>query len=48
VAGVTWQRKKLLDRDNEQALVLIGKGVTTIVTGNAGYPALETFAAALR
>lgn len=48
VAGVTWQRKKLLDRDNEQALVLIGSGVTTIVTGNAGYQALETFAAALR
>ena len=48
VAGVTWQRMKLLDRDNEQALVLIGSGVTTIVTGNAGYQALETFAAALR
>ena len=48
VAGVTWQRKKLLDRDNEQALVLIGSGATTIVTGNAGYQALETFAAALR
>jgi hypothetical protein len=48
VAGVTWQRRKLLDRDNEQALVLIGSGVTTIVTGNAGYQALETFAAALR
>ena len=48
VAGATWQRKKLLDRDNEQALVLIGSGVTTIVTGNAGYQALETFAAALR
>jgi hypothetical protein len=48
VAGVTWQRKKLLDRDKEQALVLIGSGVTTIVTGNAGYQALETFAAALR
>jgi hypothetical protein len=48
VAGITWQRKKLLDRDNEHALVLIGSGVTTIVTGNAGYQALETFAAALR
>jgi hypothetical protein len=48
VAGVTWQRKKLLDRDNERALVLIGSGVTTIVTGNAGYQALENFAAALR
>jgi hypothetical protein len=48
VAGVTWQRKKLLDRDKEQALVLIGSGVTTILTGNAGYQALETFAAALR
>ncbi|GAA0622836.1 DUF4245 domain-containing protein [Kribbella sandramycini] len=48
VAGVTWQRKVLLDRKDEQALVLIGSGVTTIVTGNAGYPALETFAASLR
>jgi hypothetical protein len=48
VAGVTWQRKKLLDRDKEQALVLIGSGATTILTGNAGYQALETFAAALR
>jgi hypothetical protein len=48
VAGVTWQRKKLLERDNDQALVLIGSGVTTIVTGNAGYQALETFATALR
>jgi hypothetical protein len=48
VAGVTWQRKKLLDRDKEQALVLIGSGRTTILTGNAGYQALETFAAALR
>jgi hypothetical protein len=48
VAGVVWQRKTLLDRDNEKALVLIGSGVTTIVTGNAGYPALETFAATLR
>ncbi|MEV8375415.1 DUF4245 domain-containing protein [Kribbella sp. NPDC056861] len=48
VAGVVWQRKTLLDRDNEHALVLIGSGVTTIVTGNAGYQALETFAATLR
>lgn len=48
VAGVVWQRKTLLDRKNEHALVLIGSGVTTIVTGNAGYPALETFAATLR
>jgi hypothetical protein len=48
VAGVAWQRKKLLDRDKEQALVLIGSGATTILTGNAGYQALETFAAALR
>jgi hypothetical protein len=48
VAGVVWQRKTLLDRRNEQALVLSGSGVTTIVTGNAGYSALETFAAALR
>jgi len=47
VAGVVWQRKTLLDRDGEQALVLIGSGVTTIVTGNAGYQALETFAATL-
>jgi hypothetical protein len=47
VAGVVWQRKTLLDRDGEQALVLIGSGVTTIVTGNAGYQALETLAAAL-
>jgi hypothetical protein len=48
VAGVVWQRKTLLDRENEHALVLIGSGVTTIVVGNAGYPALETFAATLR
>jgi hypothetical protein len=48
VAGVTWQRKVLLDREGEQAIVLAGSGVTTIVTGNAGYPALETLAAALR
>ncbi|WBQ06918.1 DUF4245 domain-containing protein [Kribbella sp. CA-293567] len=48
VAGVVWQRKTLLDRKNEHALVLIGSGVTTIVTGNAGYQALETFAATLR
>jgi hypothetical protein len=48
VAGVVWQRKTLLERDNEHALVLIGSGVTTIVVGNAGYPALETFAATLR
>jgi hypothetical protein len=48
VGGVTWQRKILLDRKNENALILVGSGVTTIVTGNAGYPALETFAASLR
>lgn len=48
VAGVTWQRRKLLDRQKEQALVLVGSGVTTIVAGNAGYPALEEFAASLR
>ncbi len=48
VAGVVWQRKALLDREDEHALVLIGSGVTTIVTGNAGYPALETLAATLR
>ena len=48
VAGVVWQRKTLLDRRDEHALVLIGSGTTTIVTGNAGYPALETLAAALR
>jgi uncharacterized protein DUF4245 len=48
VAGVVWQRKTLQDRDGEQALVLTGTGVTTIVTGNAGYQALETFAATLR
>jgi hypothetical protein len=48
VSGVVWQRKTLQDRDGEQALVLIGSGVTTIVTGNAGYQALETFAATLK
>ncbi|MFK4087332.1 DUF4245 domain-containing protein [Kribbella sp. NPDC020789] len=48
VGGVTWQRKVLLDRKGENALVLVGSGVTTIVTGNAGYPALETFASSLR
>ena len=48
VSGVVWQRKTLLDRDNEHALVLTRSGVTTIVVGNAGYPALETFAATLR
>ncbi|MFF0264452.1 DUF4245 domain-containing protein [Kribbella sp. NPDC004536] len=48
VAGVTWQRKILLDRKGENALVLVGSGVTTIVTGNAGYPALEAFASVLR
>jgi hypothetical protein len=47
VAGVVWQRKTLLDRHDEHALVLIGSGATTIVTGNAGYSALETFAATL-
>jgi hypothetical protein len=48
VGGVTWQRKILLDRKQENALVLVGSGVTTIVTGNAGYPALEAFASTLR
>jgi hypothetical protein len=48
VAGVTWQRKVLLDHKGENALVLVGSGVTTIVTGNAGYPALEAFASVLR
>jgi preprotein translocase subunit SecG len=48
VGGVTWQRKVLLDRKEENALVLVGSGTTTIVTGNAGYPALEAFASALR
>jgi hypothetical protein len=47
IAGVTWQRKILLDRKNENALVLVASGVTTIVTGNAGYPALETLASNL-
>ncbi|MFF1820989.1 DUF4245 domain-containing protein [Kribbella sp. NPDC058245] len=48
VGGVTWQRKVLLDRKDENALVLVGSGVTTIVTGNAGYPALEAFASSLK
>lgn len=48
VDGVTWQRKVLLDRKDENALVITGSGVTTIVTGNAGYPALEAFASTLR
>lgn len=48
VGGVTWQRKVLLDRKNENALLLVGSGVTTIVAGNAGYPALEAFASVLR
>ncbi|WP_406051690.1 DUF4245 domain-containing protein [Kribbella sp. NBC_00889] len=48
LSGVTWQRKVLLDRKQENALVLVGSGATTIVTGNAGYPALEAFASALR
>ncbi|MEV6281841.1 DUF4245 domain-containing protein [Kribbella sp. NPDC051770] len=48
VGGVVWQRKTLLERKDEHALVLVGSGVTTIVVGNAGYPALETFAATLR
>jgi hypothetical protein len=48
VDGVTWQRKVLLDRKNENALILVGSGVTTIVAGNAGYPALESFASVLR
>jgi hypothetical protein len=48
VAGVVWERKKLLDRKDENALVLTGSGVTTIVVGDAGYPALETLAATLR
>ena len=48
VSGVSWQRKVLLDRKEENALVLVGSGVTTIVTGNAGYPALEAFASTLR
>jgi hypothetical protein len=48
VEGVVWQRKTLLERRDEQALVLIGSGVTTIVTGNAGYQSLETLAATLR
>jgi hypothetical protein len=48
VEGVTWQRKVLLDRKGENALVLVGSGATTIVVGNAGYPALEAFASVLR
>ena len=48
VDGFTWQKKVLLDRKNENALVIVGSGVTTIVTGNAGYPALEAFASSLR
>ncbi|MEU8226360.1 DUF4245 domain-containing protein [Kribbella sp. NPDC048915] len=48
VDGVTWQRKVLLDRKGENALILVGSGVTTIVAGNAGYPALESFASVLR
>ncbi|GAB2672478.1 DUF4245 domain-containing protein [Kribbella swartbergensis] len=48
VEGVTWQRKVLLDREGENALVLVGSGVTTIVVGDAGYPALETLASVLR
>jgi hypothetical protein len=48
VDGVTWQRKVLLDRKNENALLLVGSGVTTIVAGNAGYSALEAFASVLR
>lgn len=48
VAGVVWQRKKLLERRDENALVLVGSGLTTIVAGNAGYQSLETFAATLR
>ncbi|GAA2837421.1 DUF4245 domain-containing protein [Kribbella solani] len=47
VNGVTWQRKILLDRKGETALVLVGAGTTTIVTGNAGYPDLEAFASVL-
>ncbi|MFC0625924.1 DUF4245 domain-containing protein [Kribbella deserti] len=48
VNGATWQRKALLDRENEHAIILAGTGVTTIIVGNAGYPALETLAATLR
>jgi hypothetical protein len=48
VGGVVWQRKTLLERRDEQALVRIDSGVTTIVTGNAGIQTLETFAATLR
>ena len=48
VEGVSWQRKVLLERKGENALVLVGSGVTTIVVGNAGYPALEAFASVLR
>jgi hypothetical protein len=48
VGGVTWQRKVLQEREGENALVLVGSGVTTIVVGDAGYPALEAFASVLR
>ncbi|TDD15181.1 DUF4245 domain-containing protein [Kribbella turkmenica] len=48
VEGVTWQRKVLDERRDENALVLVDSGVTTIVVGNAGYPALEAFASVLR
>lgn len=48
VEGVSWQRKVLQERKGENALVLVGSGVTTIVVGNAGYPALEAFASVLR
>jgi hypothetical protein len=48
VEGVSWQRKVLQERKGENALVLVGSGVTTIVVGNAGYPALEALASVLR
>ncbi|ADB34592.1 hypothetical protein Kfla_5586 [Kribbella flavida DSM 17836] len=48
VGGVVWQRRTLLEREGEHALVRVGSGITTIVVGDAGYPALETFAATLR
>lgn len=48
INGVTWRRVALTERENEHALVLAGTGVTTIVVGNAGYPALETLASTLR
>ncbi|MFI7063966.1 DUF4245 domain-containing protein [Kribbella sp. NPDC050124] len=47
IDGVTWQRKVLQEREGENALVLVESGVTTIVVGNAGYPALEAFASVL-